>query len=531
MTDGDREATATTAPHAGSPRAGPRDEVYDVVVVGAGLGGISAAAVLAKAGRKVLVVERQDGAGGYARAVRRGPYLFDPAIHVLAEAGDGRFVDLLLRHLGVRGEVDLVQVPGLWRVDLPGWSFHAPVGTDDHVAALVARFPHEAAGIRAFFGLTARFFAEATHLSMRLSLRGLDTAVERFPTFFAHRTATVGAVLDSCCSDPRAKAVIGASWPYLGLPPSRLSFLSFALMLSTVVAGGLRYCRGSFQRLADAFVTALERDGGEVLPGTAVRRILVQDGAVRGVRLAGGREVRAPVVVSNADATRTLGELVGEEHLPPALIRRVRRMQPSTSAVVVYGATALDLAALRPAHEAFLYRHWDHDTTYADILAGRPGGMWANVPTLVDPSLAPEGQHLVILTSLAPRTTGRPWRQEKERYAGRMLADFDQVYPGVREHLEVLETATPDTLEAYTGNRGAATYGWALTPGQTGSRRTTHHPPIGGLYLSGHWTDEGPGSFRVLLSGVATARMVLEDAGLGDALPELRPSELPDLIR
>ena len=105
-----------------------------------------------------------------------------------------------------------------------------------------------------------------------------------------------------------------------------------------------------------------------------------------------------------------------------------------------------------------------------------------------------------------------------------MLTDFDRaLFPGLRDNLTFMETATPLTLESFTLNHQGAIYGWAVTPNQTGTKRLAHDTPIEGLYLSGHWTHEGPASFRVILSGIMTGRLVLENAGLGDTVPTFRP--------
>src|SRR4051812_32285565 len=91
----------------------PRDDTYDVIVVGSGMGGITAGALLAKTGKKVLVVERQQGTGGYAHAFKRGQYILDPAIHVVAQGYDGQIFDSLLRFLEVRDLVTL-HAAGRW---------------------------------------------------------------------------------------------------------------------------------------------------------------------------------------------------------------------------------------------------------------------------------------------------------------------------------------------------------------------------------------------------------------------------------
>jgi phytoene desaturase len=500
----------------------PLADSYDVIVVGTGLGGISTAALLAKHGRNVLAIERGDGPGGYAHAFERGPYTFDAAIHVIPER---EFVEKLLTYLGVADRVDLLPVDCLYGVVFPGFRLNPPMGREAFVEAHVRLFPDQADAFREFFGVLSRVFREAASLPMQLTLTEVGRAEQQFPTLFKYRGATVSEMMDDYLGDPRLKAIVTGCWSYMGLPPSKLSFLHFCQLLNVIIDGSF-YCRGSFQNLVDAFIVALERDGGEMVLRQPVSQILIEDGRAHGVRLADGREIRAPVVVSNADARHTFEELVGPEHLPPRFLGRLRHMRPSLSAFLVFAATTLDLADLGAGHDNFLFRHWDHDETYREILEGKPGGMSANVPTLVDPSLAPPGEHAVILRALAPFDIGRPWREERERYADLLIEECEKAYPGFREHLTFVESAAPTVLQRYTNNYQGACYGWEISPEQVGSQRLGHETPVGGLYAVGHWTQEGAGSFRTMTSGVTTAQIILAKDGQRDVIPSFKRSDL-----
>lgn len=506
-------------------QATPRADRYDAIVIGSGLGGVSAAALLARNGRRVLTIEQGDGAGGFAHSFKRGPYTFDSAIRVIAE---GEMINNLLSYLDIADRVNLTVIDHLYRAEFPGMSLFAPIGLEPFMEAHIREFPQEEDGIRRFFGLRRQIFLDATQLPMQLGPAELEAAMARFPALFKYRTATLQDVLDDHFTDARLKALCSALWPYMGSPPSRLSFFAYSQFLGVLIDGPF-YCQGSFQSLVDAFIAALTRDGGELVLNCRATKILVEDGRAAGVQLASGQVVRAPIVISNADARQTFDQLVGDEHLPAPFLRRLRRMRPSMSAFVAYAASTQDLLALNPAHETFVYNHWDHEDTWRDILAGKPGGMSLSIMTMLDPALAPPGEHIVIVTAVAPYDLDRPWSEVKDAYTNDLLRSFEGALPGLRDHLKFVQSGTPLTLERYTGNYRGATYGWELIPAQIGSKRLSHQSPLPGLYLSGHWTEEGPASFRVVLSGINTANLILHDAGAGEALPSFKPDDIPPM--
>jgi prolycopene isomerase len=496
----------------GGPVRQPRHSAYDVVVVGGGIGGLSAAACLAKAGRTVLLVERGTGVGGYAHAFTRGPYTFDPAMSVFPQGHDQALPVALLSWLGVRDKCRFVPLEGNYRAVYSDYEISTPFGLDAFTEVHCERFPEHATRLREFFDLCRTLHKQAHELPPRVGLAGLDEAAARFPVLFRYIKATAGDVLDEYFDDPLVKSVASVSWPYLGLPPSRLDMVTFSTVLNVYLEGCF-YPDGGFQSLADALLAGMERAGGELLLGRSAARILVEDGRAAGVELEGGEVVRAGMVVSNADATRTFLEMVGPEHLPAGFVRRLRRMTPSLSAVITFIATSLDLRALGAVHEVFRPLHVDHEDTYADILKGRPGGMYGTIPTLASGRVAPEGEHLLTVHSLAPYDIGRPWKLEIPAYTDQVVDAFEKVFPGLRDSITFIETASPRALERHSGNREGAAYGWENTPSQTGGKRSPHVTPLKGLLLSGHWTQPGTGSLRALVSGMHTAQLTLRESG------------------
>jgi prolycopene isomerase len=503
----------------GTPAASGNGD-YDVVVVGAGLGGLSAGACAARAGRRVLVIDRLDGPGGLAHAFTRGPYVFDPAIHTTSLGYPKPFLAGYLDLLGVGDLVELDPLDVYFGADLPGVRVTVATGLERCKEALAESFPEEKEGIARFLDLCVQVTDEAQHLTTRLSLAELGDAVERFPTLFRYRTATLAAALEDHVEGERARAACAAAWPHPGAPPATVSFLQYAQMLVAGIAAGV-YCRGSFQKLADAFAAAIARSGGELWLETEVTRIGVEERRVTGVALADGTEIAAPVVVCNGDARRAVDELIGPEHVPGSVYQRYRRLEPSLSAFVLFTATREDPRAHGLAAEHFVHSRWDHGAIHQDVLEGRLGGMWISIPTMHDPSLAPPGEHLVMLTSLMPYDIGEPWSAARPRLEELALQELERTVPGLRESATFVESATPETFERYTLSQRGAAYGWANTPAQTTPKRLARTLGIEGLFLAGHWTEPGTGCLRSIYSGLLAAQMLLGYESPDDVLGSL----------
>lgn len=492
-----------------------KQEIYDVVVIGSGMGGLSVASLLAKAGKSVLVVERHDRAGGYAHGFQRKKYKFDSAVHMISGCeplgiGWGAIVDDLLKLLGTRDEVEFFKVNPFVGAFYPDQRFSAPSGVMEFMDAHAQLFPHEARGLKQFLRLMTKINLEIFLFEPDASSYETLREPSRYPLHAKLRDTTLGQVLDEYFTEPKLKALLSTLWSYQGLPPSRLSILKFSPMLISFLSTGAFYPKGGMQMMVNAFVAGIENLGGEVMTSTRVRRVLVEGGRAIGVVLENGQRIRAEIVISNADARQTFEELVGTEHLPAEFVTALRAMRPSISASLLYMATDLDLRQIEGLeHETFVFESWDHEKNYEGVLAGRPDVLLLSLPTLVDSSVAPPGEHLVSAMTLVPFELAQSWREGKAEMMERLLARAETVLPGLRDHITFMEGASPRTMERFTLNHLGAIYGWEQSPAHAGANRLSRVTPIQGLYLSSHWTQPGGGAVTACGSGAQTAQLIL----------------------
>jgi prolycopene isomerase len=511
-----------TAP---APARPPWRDRYDVVVIGSGLGGLTAAAFLARAGLSVLVAERLPQAGGLAHSFRReGKYLFDASVRYTIDEG---LYDFMLGALGVRERIEFGRLDPFYSVVVPGRVLHVPAGEDRELRFMLDTFPRDEAGLRDLHALAKVVHLEAHRLPPALSLKEIDAAVARFPTLFANIRRTLREAVDAHVSDPLAALVWMAGWPYLGAPPSLLSFVTYAQFFFSGVGSAL-YPKGSFQSVVDALAQGVVSNGGEILLGNGVERVMIEDGAAAGIVLRSGHAVRAATVLSNADATATFLGMVGAAHLPAAFARNLRRMVPTASAFSLYLATSLDVPKIlgAPAHELFVFGEIEDGKAWDGNMRGEPGSLFASVTTAIDPSLAPPGEHIVIATAPAPYDPPERWEGWKEQWTAATLRLLELGIPGLSRNLTYLEPASPLSVERYSGAYKGAFLGWELNPVQLTSRRPHQRTPIRGLYLAGQWTYPGGGAIRVTVSGLQAAMVILGDLGMHDAVAALRPPDL-----
>ncbi|MEZ4295595.1 MAG: NAD(P)/FAD-dependent oxidoreductase [Polyangiaceae bacterium] len=507
----------------GSDLAGKR---FDIIVVGSGVGGLVAGLVAARAGQNVLVVEAKKQLGGYCNPFKRGKYRFDPGVHYIGECGPGQLFHRLVDSLDLSSKLQFRELSpdGFERIVFPGYEITMPRGVDLYRERLLRDFPHERDGIDRFFDLLAQFRAAMKVIQKINGLPGAIDAVPHVPFLLRYGRATYAELLNPIIKDPLLRAVLAAQSGDYGLPPRRASAL-IGLGLVDHYIRGAYFPVGGSGAIRDALVDGIRAHGGTLVRNTPVERILLEGGAVTGIRTAAGEHIHARTVISNADAAHTYSTLIGEEHLSFLLRRKVQKNHLSVASICLFLGTDLDLTqhGMTDAN-IWSYPTTDLDRFYDPIYEGKMPDQdffFLSSPSLKDPGHGLPGKDSLELVTLAPFEPFARWEGGKSMRRGeeyeslkqslydRYIRAAERFIPGLSSHIQVAEVATPVTNVTYATSPQGAIYGPEATPDQMGPFRFGIKGAFDGLYFCGAAV-HGGGVVPAALSGAQAARAAVK---------------------
>ena len=499
---------------------------FDAVIIGSGIGGLTSAAALAKAGKRVLVLERHNIPGGYAQTFRRGRFEFDVALHWLTGIGspDNRGpLWQMLGALGVAQKLQFIPVREFLRCVIPGLDITMPFGIDENEAFLCGRFPKESGEIKSFFAIMRRLGAEIHAIGPG---RQPPADLTPYPTMRTYKGRNVAQALREIVSNENLRMALAQVCNYFSQPYSLISFIDYIFVFSLFLTYGAVLIRGKAQALSQAFVDVIEENGGEIRFNNGASRILVEDGKVSGVVAEDGTEVACPFVVSNADPIHTCLQLIGRDHVPSWYLKQLASLTAGGGIMSVY--LGLDCPNEQLGlfnHTTFLMGDGDvslDSTKEFDMLKSGealilPGVGIANY-SASDPEYAPPG---TAMMSISTATYGNTWMklrpdeyaEKKNRTADQLIGYAQKLVPGLRDHIEEMEVGTPLTNIRYTGNYGGSFVGFGETR-TIESKRIDTRGPIEGLYFASSWVNGG-GVPVCAMSGMMAAMSVLGDMAQG----------------
>jgi len=472
------------------------DGVFDVVVIGGGVGGLVAGCYLAKAGLRVSLIEAGDEPGGLCRQFSQDGLTWNTSLYSLRGCRSGGHFHQILRDLALEDEIAFIHKNKSYLIHLAGKSLPITTEIDEIFQAAEQLTPGGAGMLQPFLEDILNFNPVKDFAA--LSAKSFSQA--------AQEKGVSGQLLN------------GLAAPFmisLGLSPERVSAYFAYLKFQLILKEGVSYPRGGAKRLVQSFANSFVKNGGELLLGQKADTIIMESDGTLQTSTASGLTRRSKYLVINADASwavRTLGSI-----LPDKYSRKVKQLTSSLSATIVYLSVKKmpkDLGVDGYPHVVYV-QNQDIDGVYQRIRKSAD-----KAPTEVFGLTSPmsweqpsEKNHSWPLTAFFP--TAYPGKNLSVPY---LIDAVEKAIPEFKGmDVSVVKALGPEDIFHFSGNQKGSFCGWEMGPERYGPERIQQRLSKKGIYLAGHWTDPGPSILNCALSGRKVAQSIL-GKGSGDKL-------------
>lgn len=472
---------------------------WDAVVIGAGLGGLSTALLLARKGHRILVLEKNPAIGGYASQVVYDDIAFDLGaqdITILGKEGMR-----IVRQLGLKEGLLPVRphAVSVYPHHRFVWSSGDAQETKNY---LLASFPDAADALRRFFNEMEAVYAE---MDRYLAAGNLQPDMRKFPWLARYHHHTAERLLKEFFSDATLMSLLASYCLfYQGMPVHSLSALHFIGLLQSYFDTGAFYARGGIGALSEKMRLNLEELGGRVETGACVSEVMLEEGRACGATLADGRRFDAGTVIANIDPRILYSRLVkhSEVKMPAAFDLNVEHL----SRCQLFAR--LDDEAPELPFVTFFATTYDKAEEYQAFVRGKPVSMRIFCPSGNPRTLSIAVPAPFDLWQQAWIKGAAAYEKMKLELEEHLLGMLQVCYPDIAGKVRSLGMVTPVNLEDWSGNGGGSLYGADAIPGQSGLRGTSIATPLPGLFLTGQWV--AGGSATLVLRGAALSAAAVD---------------------
>ncbi len=477
---------------------------YDAIVVGGGLGGLTAGAKLVREGMSVLLIEQHSQPGGCATTFQRGDYTLEVGLHEMDGPGDRDMKRRIFNELGVTDAVEFLKVPEFYRFLHGETDITLPHEADLAAGVLKEHFPGEESGIDAYFNQL---------LNQKRRKPGEESAPD----------ISVGEFLDSITGNDELKLLLLGNLGYFHDDPYSLSLAYYTIAQGSYYTNGASFIKGGSQQFSDHLAGYIATNGGEVLLNHMATGFITGDSGVEGVtcRKRGRNNeselsFTAGTIVLNISPESVAGWLPGG--YSAAIGAEAGKHEPGASLLTVYYGFKGKLSDIGNRHySTFIFD--DSVRNQSDIAPNNRAPFERRSFTFVDygqvdSGLAPEGKSVGAICCIDylvewKNLSKEEYRSKKREVADIFTARMESILPGFGDMTDYCDVGTPLTVERYIMTPGAAVYGFAQLPGR--QPFDTGVLP-GNIHLASAWGRTGGGFSGAIYGGYLCAMNIIRAA-------------------
>ena len=483
---------------------------YDIVIIGAGIGGLVSAALLVDSGKKILIIEKEPKPGGYLTEFKNEGFSFDVSLHLLNSCSEGQYVHNMLKKCGVIDEIKFLKPKYLYRSIFPDFDVNIPqTNLEKYKEILKDISPESAKGIDLLCDEGVKIYEAVNHQKESNCIS---------PLLMPYLRNNCDEMINKYIKDVKLKALIAQLWIYFGLPPKMLRAVDFCYpTFDYMMKGGYYVEKGSYA-IVKALVNYIRNKGGDFLFNKNVGRISVENNVCKKVAF-GKDEIFCDTIISNIDLTKTTYELIGSSAFSQASIKRLKSMEPSISAFEVFLGLDVDLKEHYPDdYEIFVNSEYDLEKQYEDCIHSnaKKAPFVMTINSNVNKFSAPIGKSVVTIVMLSgydywiAKSKGE-YQDKKQRIADILIKRARKVLPEIGSNIIKKVVSTPVTFERYTNNTKGAIYGYSRTTNEKAEINPHSIAKIDNLYFASAWVKQGSGVAKVMRSAEEVAKKILSN--------------------
>ncbi|MHA1816608.1 MAG: phytoene desaturase family protein [Candidatus Heimdallarchaeaceae archaeon] len=493
------------------------DTSYDVIIIGSGMGGLGAGLKLQSSNPelKTLILEQHSIPGGFVTGFKRKGMYFDAGAEGIIYAEDNQALANTLQKLGV--EQEFIKIDPLEVLYYPDKEITLHADSEKFLDELIQHFPDNESELRSYFEIMEKMTEELWYYGPTDYTNSLWTMLKfvfRAKTIRKHILKSFQKYLNKKISNVDLHPILSFYNLWLGLPPKDTMAPIGIIVGGNPFLKGNFYPKGGMLGYAKNLASHYRTKGGEIRYNAKVEQIIVEDKKAVGVKLASGEEIRARLIISNADLKQTYLNLLGKKNISKNDYKKMVVLEPSISGFGVFLGVDMDLTEF-PSHLTVFN---NYEEIIGPVLEGKftLNGVALRIPSKIDNNLKSDKGTGIVMLAIAPYEWKNKWKvtskgeraseyqKLKEKYAEQMIEIAERAIPGLSEKIIIKEIATPITFERYSLNDGGGWYG-----PQKGQKRSNYKYPLDNLILTGANVDS-TGVPTAFISGVKTAENIIK---------------------
>src|SRR4030067_1388473 len=383
----------------------------DVIIVGAGMAGLTCGCLLAKKGLKVLMIEKNQKVGGCCTSFEKDGFSFDLSVQSIGECQEGGRVWRILKQLNLLDQIHFIPLEPAREYHFPDQKVSQSSRLETHIENLSSLFPKERKGIVEVYAVLKKIFEEFSIIPSSLNWFEPSSFSSQYPFLSRYKDKTYEELLDEFVSHPFLKTLLSIRSSYALLPSEEISVVGMAGIEMSYFNYGVSCIEGTVEQLPLKMGDAFKKMGGQILTGYEVQHILIEEKRAMGVKLKGGEEMTGKTVISNIDARSTFSDLIEEDHIPSGFRSKLKGMKPSLSYFILYLGIEGRLDELSVSNnEVFSEDHLQKE--YQFLYENRipeNSPFYLLAPSKVNPSHAPKGKSTLCLSLKVPYHLSLDW--------------------------------------------------------------------------------------------------------------------------